>query len=760
MSKKLVFILLFITMGHVKSLFSYETTPKDYIISSGKAACATDQESFKCWGEPPKIPINLKNPSQVSFDFWGAGCAIQNGEAVCWNEDGSLDEVPSEIVKPTQVIRTYGGYSCALMNSRVKCWDKRTEPYEIKELGNVRSLYSTLGSQVCALDNEGVTCWELPNNIIPNIDGTLDNGIRFKIKIKSLKQVASYYSKLCILREGEVKCWDLYNDKELSIPSLLSENKPRKIALNDHYICSLNDEGVYCWQRPDTPGTRKFMKYRGLKGLKDFLKSIKAPRDISLGDDHICVLDHTEVKCLGLSVPLAKDGEIKEIYTGRGYTCYRDETGMKCFGQNEFKQLNIPYKIGKIKKVSTSYSRICLVDENGDIFYTGKRDSETDKFFSSYFNPIAIDCSHGELAVIDNNELRAYGLLGLMFSNVVEPTHLSINNIIGHSCIIDEGRVKCFTESYYDKVPIPEGITNPLAVGVGLGSTCVLDGSTVKCAGDQIAPRHLTQVSGVSFGSSHSCAINNGNVECWSEEDFRYPEALNVPEGLINPIQVSADGLGHTCALDDEGIKCWGLNDHGQAPAFVKRLSKVTLGGNSPDVFDMLRILENNLVLSKSQIIKDLNLFLQKNYSTNVSGKLSQDSMLLSILKPLVSNSDSIFMEDFKLIYQEAADYLNKSEVIDKNHSFGKRTLVKALILELKVAQNFFSIDQRRNSLEVLKNAVALFNNINSKDKTKMLVKSIKDKNTLWASLQSNHKSKFLGDMIHTASKLIEERLQ
>jgi hypothetical protein len=311
MSKNLVIIILFIFLGRIEPLFSFEVTPKNYIVSSGKAACAIDQESFKCWGEQPPIPKILKKPSNVRLTYFGAGCAVNNQEAVCWNDEGELEEIPSQIVKPTQVIRAYGGYRCALMNGSVKCWSKNTEVYEINVLENVEAIRSQSVS-VCAVNSLGIKCWDSPD-LVTELDGSTEDRLRFKKKLNNIIQVAGYGSKLCSLRSEEVRCWDSFKDEVINIPNSISANKPRKLAINDHYICTLNDEGVSCWQQPDPPHTREYMKYVGLAGLDDFLKSIKAPRDISMGDDHICVLDHTEVKCLGISVPLAKDGDIKEI---------------------------------------------------------------------------------------------------------------------------------------------------------------------------------------------------------------------------------------------------------------------------------------------------------------------------------------------------------------------------------------------------------------------------------------------------------------
>jgi hypothetical protein len=97
--------------------------------------------------------------------------------------------------------------------------------------------------------------------------------------------------------------------------------------------------------------------------------------------------------------------------------------------------------------------------------------------------------------------------------------------------------------------------------------------------------------------------------------------------------------------------------------------------------------------------------------------------------------------------------------VINTASSLTKRTLIKALILELKLAQSYFNIDQKRKNLEVLKNVAILFQDINNQDKAKTLIKSLEDNDSLWTYLKSDYKSKFLGDMIYTASKLVEERL-
>jgi alpha-tubulin suppressor-like RCC1 family protein len=91
---------------------------------------------------------------------------------------------------------------------------------------------------------------------------------------------------------------------------------------------------------------------------------------------------------------------------------------------------------------------------------------------------------------------------------------------------------------------------------------------------EESAPSLLTQVSAVSSGGNHTCALlETGDVLCWggnargqlgdgTRTDSIYAIAVWGLAGFTAGISA---GSGFTCVvLSSGGIKCWGENDHGQ----------------------------------------------------------------------------------------------------------------------------------------------------------------------------------------------------
>lgn len=85
-------------------------------------------------------------------------------------------------------------------------------------------------------------------------------------------------------------------------------------------------------------------------------------------------------------------------------------------------------------------------------------------------------------------------------------------------------------------------------------------------------------VTAISAGSSHSCAVADGEGYCWGYADAgRLGNGINADIGIASPTPVIASGalanrtmtsisagLYHTCAVADWNAICWGSNYEGQ----------------------------------------------------------------------------------------------------------------------------------------------------------------------------------------------------
>ena len=115
--------------------------------------------------------------------------------------------------------------------------------------------------------------------------------------------------------------------------------------------------------------------------------------------------------------------------------------------------------------------------------------------------------------------------------------------------------------------------------GGQLGNGTTTNSSTPVQVKDAAGTSTLSNVTQVSAGSNHTCALSSGGtVECWGANwdgslgngtttDSSTPVQVKDIAGtgtLSNVTQTSA-GYNHTCALlTDHTVECWGYNYYGQ----------------------------------------------------------------------------------------------------------------------------------------------------------------------------------------------------
>lgn len=103
------------------------------------------------------------------------------------------------------------------------------------------------------------------------------------------------------------------------------------------------------------------------------------------------------------------------------------------------------------------------------------------------------------------------------------------------------------------------------------------DGTTAERHSPTPTVGLASAVAGITAGDRHTCALlQNGAISCWGDNSLwqlgaktteeRRPTPIPVP-GLAGPaLEVAAGGL-HTCALEQGLVQCWGSNEYGQLAA-------------------------------------------------------------------------------------------------------------------------------------------------------------------------------------------------
>jgi alpha-tubulin suppressor-like RCC1 family protein len=85
-------------------------------------------------------------------------------------------------------------------------------------------------------------------------------------------------------------------------------------------------------------------------------------------------------------------------------------------------------------------------------------------------------------------------------------------------------------------------------------------------------------VTDISAGGEHSCAVVNGGAWCWGGNLFGELGNSSIPvnsgmavsfvpvavDGLSTGVTAIAAGSSFTCAIVNGGVQCWGINDQGQ----------------------------------------------------------------------------------------------------------------------------------------------------------------------------------------------------
>jgi alpha-tubulin suppressor-like RCC1 family protein len=579
-------------------------------LSQNGQSCYIKDGIPQCWGlnngtyfgrgfspENNFIMPTGKRPSTLATEIFtdiSAGynhsCAIKaGGSAFCWGQNfyGQVGSGAFSVVSSVTAVfglnsgvRTISAgnkFTCALVGDKPKCWGTNSHG----ELGN----------------------GTLTNSLVPIDTITLTSGV---IKIQASNGFA------CALRNsGIVYCWGQNDQGQLGNGTTTDSSTPTPIlgltsisdfSLGETWGCATNASGMKCWGTNNEAGLGIASVFSSstpvsITGVSSIVTNI------TLGKSHACFSNAGNFNCWGRNdlgqfgngmtslilqaTPVAVPAitNVAQISSGKNSTCMvNTSNSSSCWGSNANNALGIGTMVDAAIPVTGSGltgtplavsvgSTTCVTMSDGtnQCWGQGSDHQIGDGNARDSSSPVATTVSTS--TSISTGELSACSVN----SGLIACWGLNLNLRLGRPAVV--------INSNGTNV---QGITS-LATGIHVSKTgrhaCAIVNGGVKCWGNNQASQLgipfanddedvATFVTGIGAGSGatkvvsgnlHSCSLVSGAVKCWGNNNlFQLGKGNdNTPE--LAPITIIASGAtdlstggNYTCAVVSAALKCWG----------------------------------------------------------------------------------------------------------------------------------------------------------------------------------------------------------
>ena len=368
---------------------------------------------------------------------------------------------------------------------------------------------------------------DLSNEKTYHLRITAKNSFGFKVSKEilvtpyslGLQALALGKGHTCGLISGGVKCWGYNRDGELGNGNALNSLKPVQtipgasgvtfIESGAYHTCAIVNEGVKCWG----------LNFYGEIG------------------------DHTNItKLLPVQV-FAQGSGVSNLSAGKYHTCAVLNGGVQCWGQNKYGELGDGTNIDKNYPVQVIPSNSGVTAIAAGAFHT-----------CAIINS-GVQC-WGQ---------NVYGQLGDNSKNnrlipvQVVPANSNVNGITAgnyHTCALINRGVKCW--------------------GYG-GDGQVTERSNIRPdLHDYLTPLEAiaatSDVTSVSAGDNHTCALIKGGLYCWGSNTYgELGDGSSIDKYIptqVFPVNTGMSavisGGNHTCSIFKGELWCWGYNGEGQ----------------------------------------------------------------------------------------------------------------------------------------------------------------------------------------------------
>ena len=443
----------------------------------------------------------------------------------------------------------------------------------------INSIQVSVGSyHSCSLNLAGgVRCWGYGG------EGQLGQGANQSSKapllvtnlagdssLTNISQISAGANHTCVLNNnGKVFCWGNGISGQLGNGSNENHSRPQRVkdedgesylsgivqvASGSEHTCALESGGdVFCW------GLQSYGRLGNEQSTNLSNTPVKASNlslitKISVGGQHSCALkENSQVVCWGMGANgRLGNNDINEGDSSVPVVVMFAESAPNTGGTVSLSATPSMVALDRVEQISAGKAHTCALRGGGEVFCWGR----------------GVDGQLGNNNESNSDSLFATRVVGLSGSGSLSEV-LQINVGISHTCALKEsdgvfcwgngsnGRLG-YGDNTYSKVPrvvLPE---SPLRR--------VIDSATL--------------MSQISAGGNHSCAVSfQGKAFCWGRGDngrlghnatssssvpIRVAGINNASGSLSNISQISAGGT-HSCALTRGGAAlCWGQGDQGQ----------------------------------------------------------------------------------------------------------------------------------------------------------------------------------------------------
>ena len=571
--------------------------------------CALSEGRAYCWGINTRGQMGNGTAPGFLADTWDVAALLTATRNPPTKVTGALDTVNTTSIAPSWTNTTNGDRTsiCAVSNGKVYCWGSNNWASlgQPKYGGLVDALCVANGwvsDTIFGFPSEYLCAKPLNTGITPfdNYDASSptpvfgfsnrkqeDKSLLYNQRVTDID--AGQYGP-CVIANGKVYCWgSSYVDLQLTNDPFGSTNLRSSalktgglsglyatdIASGSDTACAIANGRGYCWGRlrgngVDSNNTAPLLVSSIPSTVA--LTSAESSGEIS---GPLCLNGSGNSYCWGYSQPntltpqtisTPDNAAITDVGTGGamsssyglvsgayGNLCYVANASSYCRGNNSLGQIGDGTTSSTPSATFQKASNIGLTSGQAATAITSG-DRHSCALVNGYPYCWGYNAS-GQLGTNDTaNKTHPYGVRNLPDTK----TTTSIDAGTNHTCAVANGQAYCWGSNASGQL--------------GTNDTANRTSATLVNIGDMIGKN----VTAISAGRDHTCAVANGQAYCWGSNTYGQLGRGNTTSSL-SPVAVSTSGAlsgkavtaisvgdRFTCAIADGQPYCWGERANGK----------------------------------------------------------------------------------------------------------------------------------------------------------------------------------------------------